>query len=145
MFRKETDTELNLTTVRSWSEPKSRVGCSTDWATQVSLFFFCCCCVYRRYLCIREKSPLWYELEVFFPLNVFLGFFSLWLCLLFSFIMQNFKIWCCQICQSFLLYLCILWQTFPTLRLKKTISPMYSSSTLRFSSPLCPYLIVWSI
>ena len=26
---------LDLTTVRSWSDPKSKVICSTDWATQV--------------------------------------------------------------------------------------------------------------
>lgn len=27
---------LNLTTPRSWSEPRSRVGCSVSWATQVA-------------------------------------------------------------------------------------------------------------
>ena len=29
---------LYLTTVRSWPDPKSRIGCSTDWATWAALF-----------------------------------------------------------------------------------------------------------
>ena len=31
----EPNTGLSLTTLRSWRELKSRVRCSTDWATQV--------------------------------------------------------------------------------------------------------------
>ena len=31
---KEPEEGLDLTTLRSWPEPKSRVRCSTDWATQ---------------------------------------------------------------------------------------------------------------
>lgn len=30
---------LKLTTVRPWPEPRSRVGCSTSWTTQVPLRF----------------------------------------------------------------------------------------------------------
>ena len=33
----EPDVELNLSTLRSWPEPKPRVGGLTDWATQVPL------------------------------------------------------------------------------------------------------------
>ena len=32
--------ELNLTTLGSWPELKSRVGCSASWATQAPLFFW---------------------------------------------------------------------------------------------------------
>ena len=33
----EADTGLDPTTVRPWTEPKSRVACLTDWATQAPL------------------------------------------------------------------------------------------------------------
>ena len=36
---KQPDEELNPTTLRSWAEPKSRVRCSADWATQTLLFW----------------------------------------------------------------------------------------------------------
>ena len=38
-FSTEPDTGLNPMTVRSRPEPTSRIGCSTDWATQVPLPF----------------------------------------------------------------------------------------------------------
>ena len=56
---------LNLTTVRSWPEPKSRVGHSTDWATQVPLVFV----FIVKFSCILDKSPssdTWFA-DYFFP------------------------------------------------------------------------------
>ena len=47
----EPDTGLNLTTVKSWPELKSRVGHSTDWATQVPL-----CHISNSLLSFKQSS-----------------------------------------------------------------------------------------
>ena len=40
MFRREPDSRLDLTTLGSWPESKSRVGHSNNWATQAPLEYF---------------------------------------------------------------------------------------------------------
>ena len=42
--QREPNAGLEPTTAGSWPELKSRVGCSTDWDTQVSLIFLGSCC-----------------------------------------------------------------------------------------------------
>ena len=49
MLSMEPGLGLDLTTLRSWPEPKSRVGCSTNKATHVpywAIFFFVSSCIY---------------------------------------------------------------------------------------------------
>ena len=66
---------LDLTTVRSWPEPKSRVHRLTNWTTQMPLDFILCSIKFS--LLRRECAAIGDFPELLFELNYSIGF---WVC-----------------------------------------------------------------